>query len=216
MDNLGTIIVIAVVVAIMVNVLGMIAPFLLGRTRTYIEKATDAHEACYRKRKKSARLNMKGIRPRTVVFSGDAYHSPNKLGRLYGVIPADPVSDVFVRRSRWGPVRWYAVPTSLISGWLSRELYIDGCGSVARGNFYVPVWPVRDGVDTWQYDQLVMEWEEAVLALEKCVEIEECRVHAISDSVQMSTKDRRIIGRADTPPQVPGTENRRMEADPDV
>jgi hypothetical protein len=216
MDNLGTLIVLAVIVAIMVNIVGAVAPWLAGRTRTYIEKATDAHEAVYRKRKKSARLNMKGIRPRTVVMSGDAYHSPVKVGRLYGVIAADPVSDVFIRRSRWGPVRWYAVPTSLISGWLSRELYIDGCGSVARGNFYVPVWPAKEGDDAWRYDALIMQWEEAILGLEKCVEIEECRVHAISDSVQMSTKDRRIIGRNDTPPQVPGTETRRMEADPDV
>jgi hypothetical protein len=215
MDNLGTIIVIAVVVAILVNIIGVIAPFISGRTRTYIEKATDAHEACYRKRKKSARLNMKGIRPRTVIFSGDAYHSPNKLGRLYGPIAADPVCDLFIRRSRWGPVRWYAVPTELISGWLSKELYIDGCGSLARGNFYVPVWPAN-GKDVFHYDSMIMSWEEAILGLEKCVEVEECRVHAISDSVQMSTKDRRIIGRNDTPPQVPGSETRRTEADPDV
>lgn len=217
MDNLGNLIVIAIVIAVLVNVLGAVAPFLMGRTRTYIEKATDAHEAVYRKRKKSARLNMQGIRPRAVVMSGDAYHSPVKVGRLYGVIPANPVSDVFVKRSRFGPVRWYAVPTALLSGWLSRELYIDGCGSVARGNFYVPVWPVETSdEDLWKYDALIMEWEEAILGLEKCVEVEECRVHAISDSVQMSTKDRRIIGRTDTPPQVPGTETRRMEAEPDV
>jgi hypothetical protein len=171
----------------------------------------------YRKRKKSARLNMKGIRPRTVVMSGDAYHSPNKVGRLYGVIPADPVSDVFVRRSRFGPVRWYAMPTSLISGWLSRELYIDGCGSVAWGNFYVPVWPAgKSDDDVLELNQLIMDWEEFILALEKCVELEECRVHSISDSTQMSTKDRRIIERNDTPPQVPGTETRHMEADQDV
>lgn len=216
MDNLGTLIVLAVIVAIVVNIVGAVAPWLAGRTRTYIEKATDAHEAVYRKRKKSARLNMKGIRPRTVVMSGDAYHSPVKVGRLYGVIPANPVSDLFIKRSRFGPVRWYAVPTALISGWLSRELYIDGCGSVAQGNFYKPIWPACSAEDVWRYDQMIMDWEEFVLALEKCVELEECRVHAISDSVQMSTKDRRLIARNDTPPQVPGSEMRRMEAEPDV
>jgi hypothetical protein len=70
MDNLGTIIVIAVLVAVMMNVIGALGPLMVGRTRTYIEKATDAHEAVYRKRKMSARLNMSGIRPRRVVMSG--------------------------------------------------------------------------------------------------------------------------------------------------
>ena len=211
MDNLGTIIVIAVLVAVMMNVIGALGPLISGRTRTYIEKATDAHEAVYRKRKMSARLNMSGIRPRRVIMSGDDYHSPTYVGRLYGVIPANPVSDIFVRRSRFGKIRWYAVPTALISGWMSRELYIDAVGSVAMGNFYKPIWPARDDVDVWHYDQLILDWEEAILGLEKCVELEEYRVHAISDSVQMRTKDRRIIERSDTPPRVPAPEDHRME-----
>ncbi len=211
MNNLGTIIVIAVLVAVMMNVIGVLGPLLAGRTRTYIEKATDAHEAVYRKRKMSARLNMSGIRPRRVVMSGDDYHSPTYVGRLYGVIPANPVSDIFVRRSRFGRIRWYAVPTALISGWMSRELYIDAVGSVAMGNFYKPIWPARDDVDVWEYDQLILDWEEAILGMEKCVELEEYRVHSISDSVQMRTKDRRIIERGDTPPRVPAPEDHRME-----
>ncbi len=211
MDNLGTIIVIAVLVAVVMNMVGILAPIFGNRTRTYIEKATDAHEAVYRKRKKSGRLNMKGIRPRRVIMSGDDYHSPTVVGRLYGVIPANPVSDVFIRRSRFGPVRWYAVPTALISGWMSKELYIDGTGSVAMGNFYIPIWPARDDIDVWYYSQLILDWEEAMLGLEKCVELEEYRVHSISDSVQMRTKDRRIIERDETPPRVPAPEDRRME-----
>jgi len=151
MDNLGTIIVIAVLVAVMMNIVGALGPLLAGRTRTYIEKATDAHEAVYRKRKMSARLNMSGIRPRRVIMSGDDYHSPTYVGRLYGVIPANPVSDIFVRRSRFGKIRWYAVPTALISGWMSRDLYIDAVGSVAMGNFYKPIWPARKDVDVWHY-----------------------------------------------------------------
>ena len=215
MDNLGTIIVLAIFVAIMINVVGAIAPFLLGRSRTYIEKATDAHEAIYRKRKKAARLNRKGQRPSVVMMTGDAYHSPVYVGRLYGAITTNPVSDVFVRRSRWGKVRWYAVPTALTSGWLSRELRIEGTGSVAMGNFFKPVWPASKAEDVWRYDQLILDWEESILGLEKCVELEEYRVHSICDSVQMHTQDRRIIERKETPEQVAAPERHRMEASDD-
>ncbi len=211
MDNLGTIIMLAIAVAVTINMLAFIVPWLSGRGRTFIEKATDAHEAVYRKRKKSGRLNMRGIRPRRVSMSGDAYHSPTYLGRLYGVIPDDPVSDVFIQRRRLGKVQWHAVPSALLSGWLSKELHIDGGGIVAMGNFYHPVWPADS--KPFKYDQLVLDWEEFIMAMEKNVELEECRVHSIQDSTQMSTQDRRIIDRRDTPNQVPAPQEHQEAPD---
>lgn len=199
MDNMGTILIIAVMAAIALNLIGFLAPLFGGRSRVFVEKATDIHEAVYHKRKKAARLNMSGIRPRRVSMSGDAYHSPTNLGRLYGVIPADPVCDVFIRRRRFGKVRWYMVPTALISGWLSKELHIDGGGSVAMGNFFIPVWPAESR--PWEYDDLILQHEEFIMAQEKNVELEELRGHSIQDSTQMSTKDRRIIERNETPQQ---------------
>lgn len=213
MDNLGTIIILAIAVAVTINMLAFVVPFLSGRGRTFIEKATDAHEAVYRKRKKSGRLNMRGIRPRRVSMSGDAYHSPMYLGRLYGVILDNPVSDVFIQRRRLGKVQWHIVPSALLSGTLSKELHIDGGGIVAMGNFYHPVWPANS--DPFVFDQLVLDWEEFIMAMEKNVELEEDRVHSIQDSTQMSTQDRRIIDRRDTPNQVPAPQEQHQEAPDD-
>lgn len=210
MDNMGTILIIAVMAAIALNLIGFLAPLFGGRSRVFVEKATDIHEAVYRKRKKAARLNMNGIRPRRVAMSGDAYHSPTHLGRLYGVIPEDPVCDVFIQRRRWGKVRWYFVPTALISGWLSKELHIDGGGSVALGNFFHPVWPADAKV--WDYDDLILQHEEYIMAQEKNVELEELRGHSIQDSTQMSTKDRRIIERNETPQQYAAAPEQHQEA----
>lgn len=212
MDNMGTILIVAIVLAIAVNVLGFIAPFFTGRGRVFVEKATDIHEAIYHKRKKAARLNMNGIRPRRVSMSGDAYHSPTNLGRLYGVIMGDPVSDIFVQRRRWGKVRWYMVPSALLSGHLSKELHIDGGGSVAMGNFYHPVWP--NWTKPWEYDDMILQHEEYIMAMEKNVELEELRGHSIQDSTQMSTKDRRIIERNEVPRQsVPAQESHQEAPD---
>jgi hypothetical protein len=213
MDNMGTILIVAVVAAIALNLIGFLAPLFGGRSRVFVEKATDIHEAVYRKRKKAARLNMSGIRSRRVSMSGDAYHSPTNLGRLYGVIPADPVCDVFVRRRRWGKVRWYMVPTALISGWLSKELHIDGGGTVAIGNFFIPVWPATS--KPWEYDDLILKHEEFIMAQEKNVELEELRGHSIQDSTQMSTKDRRIIERNETPQQYSAPPEHHGEASDD-
>lgn len=213
MENLDIILLLAIAVAVTVNVLAMISPYISGRGRVFVEKATDIHEAVYHKRKKAARLNMNGIRPRRVSMSGDAYHSPTSLGRLYGVIPSDPVCDVFVQRRRWGKVRWYFVPTALISGWLSKELHIDGGGSIAMGNFFHPVWPEKSA--PWQYDDLILKHEEYIMAMEKNVELEELRGHSIQDSTQMSTKDRRIIERNEVPQQYSVANEPHQEAPDD-
>lgn len=214
MDNLGMIIMIAIVAALMMNFVFPLLPFFANRSRTYIEKATDAHEAVYRKRKKAGKLNIKGLKKKILYIGGDKYHHPIKIGRVVGSIQDIPVTDLFVRSSVLGKARWFCVPTALLDGYLNRHYYLDAVGIAPVGNFYHPVWPV--GSDNWQYQREILKHEEYVMANEKAVELEECRVHAIQDSTQMSTKDRRIIQRADTPPMQPANEGEpRRETDVD-
>lgn len=214
MDNLGMIIMIAIIAALCVNFIFPLLPFLANRQRTYIEKATDAHEAVYRKRKKAGRLNIKGQKKKVLYLGGDKYHTPTKIGKVVGSIQDVPVTDLFVKSSLLGKARWLCVPTALLDGYLNRAYYIDAVGIVPVGNFYHPVWP--SGSTYWKFQEEILRHEEYVMANEKAVELEECRVHAISDSTQMSTKDRRIIGRQDTPPMQPANEGEpRREAETD-
>lgn len=215
MENLGTIILIAIVAALCANFIFPLLPWFANRQRTYIEKATDAHEAVYRKRKKAGRLNIKGQKKKVLYIGGDKYHAPTKIGKIVGSIQDMPVTDLFVRSSPFGKVRWLCVPTALLDGFLNRAYYLDAVGIVPCGNFYHPVWPA--GSDSWRFQSEILRHEEYVMANEKAVELEECRVHAISDSTQMSTKDRRIIQRNDTPPMQPaGDGEPKMEADMDA
>lgn len=212
MDNLGLIIMIGFCFMFMVKFMLPFLGIFQSRRRTYIEKATDAHEAIYRKLKKSAKLNMRDQPVRRIWLDGDDYHRPTYLGRVYGIIPDRPVSTVYVQSRRFGAVRLLPIPFELTYGWMARDLHVDALGVQALGNFYRLVWPTGRKDDVWYYDQLVLDWEEAVLGLEKCVEIEEYRVHSISDSTKMTTRDRMIIDRGDVPARVPAPAENRMEA----
>lgn len=214
MENLGLIIVIAIIAAICANFIFPLLPWFTNRQRTYIEKATDAHEAVYRKRKKAGRLNIRGQKKKVLYLGGDKYHHPTKIGKVVGSIQDVPVTDLFVKSSVFGKARWLCVPTALLDGYLNRAYYIDAVGIVPVGNFYHPVWPT--GSDNWKLQLEILRHEEYVMANEKAVELEECRVHAISDSVQMSTQDRRIVQRTDSPPLQPVNEGEpRREAEID-
>ncbi len=214
MDNIGTIILIAIFAALMMNFIFPLLPWFAGRQRTYIEKATDAHEAVYRKRKKAGHLNIKGTKKKVLYLGGDKYHSPIKIGRVTGMIPDSPIADLFVKSALLGKQRWVCVPSALLDGWLNKNLYLDATGIVPVGNFYHPVWP--EGSDNWKFQAEILRHEEWVMANEKVVELEECRVHAIQDSTQMSTQDRRIVLRNDTPPMQQANEGEpRREAEVD-
>lgn len=199
--------------------ISFVASWAMGRSRAYILKANDAHQALFRKLYKSARTNLKattGIRPTRLYFEGDEDFYGQDHGKIKGLIWTVHAVHVFYRP--WGSsmTRWGVVQKELIRDPLSRNLRICANGMIAKGNFYVPVYSSigPDGrqlteVDVRRLDNIWKSIEKQLLLDEKSIEIEEQKVHAIPDSLRATKEASRVINRDDHLQRVETNEPRR-------
>lgn len=106
------------------------------RKRAPLDEYRDVLKKIRKQHIQSARMNrIKGIKK--VVCTGDRHHPPVILGKYYGSISDERMTEIFVGRVR---KKWILVPNELIHDFFSRDLTIE-CRGVMKyaGILYIPI-----------------------------------------------------------------------------
>lgn len=101
-----------------------------------------------------------------VSFTGDSTHPAlRKYAKYYGQV-ALPTALVLVWKVKWWtPKRIQIIPWPLVMNWNGTEFWIIGNGTLKDGYFFRTVIPrdyIIDGINAFEYDQMV---DETILAL---------------------------------------------------
>lgn len=194
--------------------------WLMGRSKSFIERADDAHVALLRKRKKTAKYNVKDLALKRMIALGDDDYYDTDLGRVRGIIWKNEICEVFVQPKKLRPWGWALIPKEEVRDCLGRNLRVKCNGLEPIGNYLKPI-PTRETLNTkveidvgnpgkisvplsWYYDQLILDHEAYLMTLEKAVEAEEQKVHAMIDAVDVKHHADTLIQRPDYAPKTPG------------
>jgi len=225
--GLGSLMPVLIVAIILMFVFFMFEPlilgfvhWLLGRSKSFIERAEDAHVALFKKRKKIAKHNIRDLALRRVIALGDEDHYDTDSGKACGLIWKNEMTEVFIQPKKLRPWGWALIPKELVRDVLGRNLRIKCNGWEPIGNYLKPVY-TKDVMKTlvdidfgnpgtlhvplsWYYDQLVLDYEAYLMTLEKAVEAEEQKVHAMIDAVDVRRHADTMIERPDYVPKTAG------------
>lgn len=194
--------------------------WLLHRSKSFIERVDDAHVALFKKRKKMAKHNIRDLALRRVIALGDDDYYDTDLGKACGIIWKNEMAEVFIQQRKLRPWGWALVPKEEIRDCLGRNLRIKCNGLEPIGNYLKPI-PTRETLNTkvkvnvgnpgvieiplsWYYDELILDYEAYLMTLEKAVEAEEQKVHAMIDAVDVKRHADTMIQRPDYAPKTPG------------
>ena len=199
------------------------------KKKSWVERADDAHVALYRKRRKIGAQNVRETQLRYLVFLGDEdFYDAPRYGKLKGVYWKPEIVECFIQTKRLRPWQWVKIPKELVRDALGRNLRVKGNGLEPLGNFLKPVY-TRDVFGKTvtikrkivlpnpgetiieeeiplnvYYDYLVLDHEEYLLTVEKSIETEEQKCHALIDAVDTKRRAESMIRRPDYAPSVEG------------
>jgi len=217
------------VLAFIMPVIEIIIWWIRNKKKSFIERADDAHVALYRKRKKMSVENIKDTRIRKLVLLGDEdFYDSSNYGRVRGIYWKNEIVECFVQTRKLRPWVWTKIPKELVRDALSTCLRVEANGFEPLGNFAKPlytksvrgktikvkrkvvlpnpgeVWIEEELPLSVYYDSLVLGHEEYLMLVEKSVEAEEQKVHAMIDAVDTKRRADALITRPDYAPAVPG------------
>ena len=198
--------------------------FLMKR-KNWVEKAPDAHIAIYRKRRKAAKHNIRGLKCKKVLLMGDENVSETAYGRLGGIIWKNEMAEMFVQPRRLRPWQWWLIPKELVRDPTSRVLRIKCNGVEPEGNFYKPVYCMDTVLQDRQvmaysrnpghaisitmplphyYNHLIAEYEQYLITQEKNIELEEQKANAMIEAVDVRRTAGTMIDRPEFAPKREG------------
>lgn len=176
----------------------MILPYLQFNRRSFIERPNDAHSSLYKKRKKAAKRNVANTNLKRIVMLGESDYPSQDYGRLIGIYWHRTMAEVFFKHRRIEQVKWAIIPRELIRDTFKRNLRIEANGLEPVGNWYRPIYTSDiSRQDQERYDDLIFQFEKALMLHEKSVEVEEQGVHVLEDSVDVHRYNKGITERED-------------------